>query len=249
MIYTLKSYPKINLGLDVYKKKIWFKKHKIKSIFVLIDNYEDNIELSKHSTLEIKYYFNSKEIEIKDDLILKSLKFLNNEFKININYLIIIKKEIPIKAGFGGGSSNAGVIINFFLKLNNILLTPKLSYQIALKLGSDIPFFIYQFKFALVSDFGNKILEIPKIEFKYKIINHDIKYSTKMIFELFDQNYLKQRKNEFKKIIEQKNLNNISLINHLEYYVINKLQIPIENMELLKIIMTGSGSSFIQIKE
>jgi 4-diphosphocytidyl-2-C-methyl-D-erythritol kinase len=34
-------------------------------------------------------------------------------------YQIIIKKNIPSKAGLGGGSMNAASILNFLLKKNN----------------------------------------------------------------------------------------------------------------------------------
>ena len=63
-------------------------------------------------------------------------KYFDEKLEINI------RKNIPYSSGLGGGSSNSASVIkglNQFLKLN---LDSKEMFDIALKFGSDIPFFL-----------------------------------------------------------------------------------------------------------
>ncbi len=55
-----------------------------------------------------------------------------------------LHKRIPISAGLGGGSSNAGTFLRLFHKMFPELISPETLHHIAAQVGSDVPFFLYQ---------------------------------------------------------------------------------------------------------
>jgi len=78
---------------------------------------------------------------------------------------IILKKNIPVGAGLGGGSSDAATVL---MGLNDLLgtgLTDQQLSSIGVKLGADVPFFIFR-KAAVAEGIGDRLspLEhIPKL--------------------------------------------------------------------------------------
>ncbi len=74
---------------------------------------------------------------------------------------VTIEKNIPLKGGLGGGSSNAGSMLKFLNKLFNNPLNGKELLKIAVELGSDVPFFLTE-EGAVVSGFGEKIYKIKE---------------------------------------------------------------------------------------
>ena len=69
---------------------------------------------------------------------------------------IFIKKQIPVAAGLGGGSSNAAAV---FLGLNRYYGYPFSTEELmsmGLSIGADVPFFIFQ-RPAIASGIGEKL--------------------------------------------------------------------------------------------
>jgi len=99
---TCKAFAKINWAISVLKKRD--------------DGYHDIISLMQaidlHDTLIFK---SSQKIEIETDLLIKkennlvykAIKALQNYTGIKKGVTVILKKEIPLGAGLGGGSSDA----------------------------------------------------------------------------------------------------------------------------------------------
>ena len=112
----IKSYAKINLALNIVGKTSNL--HKIESIIAFVDLHDivliKSIKSKKH-IISFSGKF-SKNIKKKNTVfklleILDKKKLLNNKkFQIRIN------KQIPSKAGLGGGSMNAGSILKYFIK-------------------------------------------------------------------------------------------------------------------------------------
>jgi 4-diphosphocytidyl-2-C-methyl-D-erythritol kinase len=55
---------------------------------------------------------------------------------------IVVVKRIPIRAGLGGGSSDAAATLIGLRKLWNLAMAPREITQIAARLGADVPFFL-----------------------------------------------------------------------------------------------------------
>jgi 4-diphosphocytidyl-2-C-methyl-D-erythritol kinase len=56
---------------------------------------------------------------------------------------VTIDKSIPQGAGLGGGSSDAAATLIALERLFDLDLSPKLRYDMAVAVGSDVPFFLY----------------------------------------------------------------------------------------------------------
>ncbi len=77
---------------------------------------------------------------------------------ITPSWLIRIEKRIPIAAGMGGGSSNAGTVLRM-LNEHFDLVSPRDLVQLALTLGADVPFFLHP-GVAIGSGIGEKLRRV-----------------------------------------------------------------------------------------
>ena len=115
----IKSYAKLNLALNITGKTSSL--HRIESIIAFVDLYDViSIKRSKSNKHNISFIGKfSKNISKKNTVsklleILEKRKLLKNrKFQIKIN------KQIPNKAGLGGGSMNAANILRYFIKKKN----------------------------------------------------------------------------------------------------------------------------------
>ena len=125
MTQPYKSHAKVNLFLRIIGKRP-DGYHNIQSIFQLIDLH-DEIIIKKRKDSLIKIKCNIKEIE-NNNLINKSIDhFLDYTQLSNIGLDIILKKNIPIGGGLGGGSSNAATCL---MALNEIYKTKLSTIQL-----------------------------------------------------------------------------------------------------------------------
>ena len=209
MTQSYKSHAKINLFLRIIGQRP-DGYHNIQSIFQLIDLH-DVISIKKRKDSLIKIKCNVKEIE-NNNIINKSVNlFLNYSHLPYIGLDIILKKNIPIGGGLGGGSSNAATCL---IALNEIYETKLSAIQlkhIARQIGCDVPFFL-QHKNAWVEGTGDIITPIfikpiwlVLIFSKHNISTSDIfsKYTHKNhVKELSYDDYLEDNTmNDFEKIV------------------------------------------------
>lgn len=245
----IKSPSKINIGLNVYEKE-FNNKHKIMSIFMLINDYEDEINIEESDRNFVSYIINEKEYFIHDDSVSKILNFLVERKQINNFFNITIKKFIPFNAGLGGSSSNAGVILKELCRELEIELTYEDLEYIALYIGSDIPFFASGFEIALVCNYGDEIYDLSYLSKPdYELIPCKWDLTTKLMYEKFDSMNKKTSKNDYKYII--RNWNNLSIIDIKNDLFIPAILLSKEYFDFYKeqeiihkknINMSGSGS-------
>ena len=159
-----------------------------------------------------------------------------------------MKKDIPIGAGLGGGSSDSATLLlglRYFYNRNpnnskKITLT-KLK-EIGLKIGSDVPACIVG-KSLKLSGIGEKLekIYVPK-NYKFLLIYPNKTLSTKLVFDNFDF----KTENDFNPMY----FNKIKIYNSLKF---TSQSIEPEIKKILKILksfekviafgMSGSGSS------
>ena len=114
---VIKSYSKINLTLKVGPKKR-NGLHEIQSFFCLID-LVDKIQIKKIKDKKDKIIFTglfAKLVNKSNNSILNLLKTLRGLKLISNYYSIKVKKNIPVFAGLGGGTSNAFTVMNYVLR-------------------------------------------------------------------------------------------------------------------------------------
>lgn len=250
----IKAYSKVNLVLKVYKKKQTEKKHKIKGLFILDKTFYDEINITESKKLSISYYFNSKKIVLKDCLVKKVLFYLKNKFHISTDYSIKINKKINIMSGLGGGSSDAASVILYVLKDKKIPISKLNMKEIALELGSDIPFFLSQANVAIVSGYGETIKKIKISKLNHLINLTNIKVSTKKVFDALSNDKEYSSKVNFDKCLNSllnKKFDNHYIYNDLQTYIFkvsNKIWKKFNEIKTNNKIICGAGGSILLLK-
>lgn len=175
MIYE-KAHAKLNLVLDVYQKRD-DGYHDLKMIMVPIDLHDD-LSFKKHDDISL-----SSNIDIKDNAILKTAYLMKDKYQVEDGVHITLKKRIPLGAGLAGGSADIAATIRGLNRLWDLNLSQKELEEIALTLGSDTLFCLYE-KPAYVYGRGEHIelLEAPLIHNIY-LFCPDIHVSTAHVFK------------------------------------------------------------------
>ena len=246
----IKSHAKINLSLTVLGK-INSNFHRIETIVSFISLYDEiyikNINKKKHKIL---FYGKFSKGIPSSNTVSKIMKFMDKQNLLNgKKYSIKIKKNIPQKAGLGGGSMNAASIIRFFLLKRDIIIPKNKIFELSEKVGSDVKFGL---KLNNTIQLGNQsILRFKKkISLYVVIVKPNFGCSTKSIYKkvrIFSKPNLNNAS------IKNINLDKIKVLkNDLENVAKNeypKLENLINFMKNLKhnefVRMTGSGSAAI----
>jgi len=95
---------------------------------------------------------------------------------------IILKKNIPIGAGLGGGSSNAAALLKALIHMNGLQISEAEQYRIAAATGSDVPFFL-KGGTACVSGRGELVSTFKTMNtFYYVLIYPEVHVNTRTAF-------------------------------------------------------------------
>jgi len=255
--YTQKSYAKVNIFLKIAGRRDNY--HELVSRFVRVKNLFDTISFvpGKFESFTLEGDFGCP---LEKNTIYKIYLELYRKYK-NIkelfkNYKVVVKKNIPEFAGLGGGSSNAAT---FFLMTNEIAklgITKNEMTEIGIKIGADIPFFIYEYDSANVTGIGEVVEKFDEEVLNIQTFTPNVKCDTGKIFTNFRNKFYKEISNEEKdKLLKMKSFDiiseyNISSANDL-YLSARDIYSELEpkNYSLpQKTFFSGSGSSFFYIK-
>lgn len=135
----LKAYGKINLGLDVIRKRP-DGYHDLDMIMQMVDVYDD-IVITKNKTGKIEVKTDTTVLSNgKDNLAYMAAKMLMDEFKIKDGVNIYINKRIPIAGGMAGGSSDCATTLMGINQLFELGLSKEELMERGVKLGADVPY-------------------------------------------------------------------------------------------------------------
>jgi 4-diphosphocytidyl-2-C-methyl-D-erythritol kinase len=191
----VKSYAKINLTLDVLKKEKGY--HKILTIFQQISlhdvlTFKKVSKKNNDNNLGITLTCGNPEVpRNEDNTVIKAAKLLLQNIPLKkqkslSSIHIHIQKNIPLRSGLGGGSSNAAVTLLTLNKLWHLNLSLKKLGRLAAQIGKDVPFFL-QGGTALGSNFGEKITPLPSLpQIPLIITINNFKTSTKEQYSALD---------------------------------------------------------------
>ena len=232
----INTYAKINLNLKI-SKDIEDGLHNISSLIVPIDLY-DSIEIKETNADVDKIQFDKEGIS-EENTISKSLNLLRSRSNLPGFFDIIIKKNIPIEAGLGGGSSNAAGIISTLTKKYNLQMP---TYrEIAVNVGSDVPFFITG-KPANIFGIGDIVNpENLQRDINMILVVPNEKISTKDAFSMFDE--LSQDNLEINEYEGLKIFNDFWIPACTLEPNLLKIKNNLESLTNLEFYLSGSGSS------
>ncbi len=206
----VKSYGKVNLFLDVIsRRRDGF--HNIRTIFQKIDLYDlIQIQTDQQTHVHCQPRLDCDETE---NLCYKAAQLFFQAAKIKSGAKIKLKKNIPVGAGMGGGSSNGAAVLAALNEIYNKPLKSNKLHDIAKKLGSDVPFFLGG-NCAIGTGRGEKLTPLPRgLKAYILLINPGIHVSTKKAYESIDL-LQGNKKYQFTMIKEAILKNSIIKVNH-----------------------------------
>ena len=136
-MFRYKSCGKINSFLNVLRK-LPNGYHQITTHYQLIDIF-DEIEYEENPIDEIETNAN---LGLKNNSIFEAINWFNHKFNKNQRFKVKLKKNIPIGAGLGGGSSNCATTLKFLCKYHGENLNSLNFEDICFSLGADVPVFL-----------------------------------------------------------------------------------------------------------
>lgn len=176
---------KINIGLFItHKRDDGY--HDLETVFFPVKKLKDALEIIPAQTGETTISISGLAIsgDEKNNLVWKAYLLMKERYGDRIPAMdIFLQKAIPMGAGLGGGSADGALmlcLLNDFCRLN---LSKETLACLALELGSDCPFFIYNTpQFAAGRGEKMQPLSVDLSDYEIRIETPGIHVSTKEAF-------------------------------------------------------------------
>ena len=243
-VIKCRSAAKINLFLEILgEREDGYKE--IQTIFSLIEVYDQlNFTLTKNNT--VKILTDTDSLKQADNLVYKVAIFIKNKYNVNSGVIVELKKNIPLAAGLGGGSSDAAATINALNLLWDLHLSDNEKQEIAAEWGSDINFFL-KGPTALGEGRGEKITPLPDIPINHIfLVNPDFGISSREAYSFVKYGYTPK---SYDKFLETKStefcFNRLEEEIRKKYQIIDEIIQHMENNGASKAILSGSGATII----
>ncbi len=252
-----RAYAKVNVFLKITGTRGNY--HEIISRFMRVSSLYDELSFVPKDEESFKIV-GDFDCTTEQNTIYKAYKALREATssapleKLMRSYEVHVKKSIPAFAGLGGGSSDAAT----YLKMCNEVLHLGLSLnelaEVGIKVGADVPFFIYGYDSANVSGIGEKVEEYKEKLLEFEVYTPDVKISTPKVYQIYRENFFAPI--DGFKTQELKESNSQEILRTMSPSEANDLFEPaLQEYKELKnhyrhgFHFSGSGSSFFRVKE
>lgn len=147
---------KINLYLKVlHKRPDGF--HALETLFERI-SLQDEIRLRSNRSGRIIISSHHPDVPLgPDNIVYKAADLLRRDFGVKEGVEIHIDKNIPVAAGLAGGSTNGAAVLKGLDRLWKLGLSRSQLTAYGRRLGSDVPFFLYDVPWAWGTGRGDVI--------------------------------------------------------------------------------------------
>jgi 4-diphosphocytidyl-2-C-methyl-D-erythritol kinase len=170
-----RAFAKINLFLRVTGRHA-DGYHELDSIFVPV-SLSDRVTIEVRPALGANVTLRCNLASLGDpqaNLAVRAARAFMSEFGISSAVMIDLEKTIPVGAGLGGGSSDAGTVLRMLTALmSSMLPEPKdiaeRLQKVAVALGADVPFFLNP-RPARVTGIGERIAVLDKFPALHLVI-------------------------------------------------------------------------------
>lgn len=253
---SIKAYAKINLGLNVLRKRD-DGYHDVSMIMQSINLY-DTLTIKRMENTGISVSTNLSYLPTdKGNLVYLAAKLFVDTFHITDGLYINLDKKIPVAAGLAGGSSDAAATLKALNELYQTGLTLNELMNLGIKLGADVPYCI-MLGTALSEGIGEILTPLDPIPPCYIIlVKPSISVSTKYVYEnlLINSDIFHPDIKKMIHAIESRDLN--ELASHMDnilqtvtiknYPIITKIKEQLLELGALTSLMSGSGPTVFGI--
>lgn len=165
--------------------------HDLETIFQTVGLY-DELAFARSRDINLKASGSQMPSEFPQgpkNIVWRAADEFFRAFRVAPGVSIALKKNIPVQAGLGGGSSDAAAALKgcakLFLKKMGTK-EEKILHSIARGLGADVPFFL-KGGCAAAGGVGEKLSPLPSADFCAVIVKPKIGFSTREVYGWFDQ--------------------------------------------------------------
>jgi len=255
---TLKALAKINLGLDVVRRRE-DGYHEVRMIMQTIHLY-DKLDIKKTTESGITITSNLSYVPTNENnLVYKAGKLLMDEFDIKEGVSVDLQKRIPVAAGMAGGSSDAAAMLYGMNEIFGLGLTRQQLMDRGVKIGADVPYCLMRGT-ALAEGIGEKLTSLPPmVKCPVLIAKPQISVSTKFVYEnlKLDENTVHPDIDRLVADIKNKDLHAIAghMGNVLEsvtipaYPIIAEIKEQMMKSGAINAMMSGSGPTVFGLFE
>lgn len=246
----LKAYAKINLGLDVIRKRE-DGYHEVRMIMQTIGLY-DKISINPTNNPFIKVKTNLHYLPTdKNNLVYKAAALMRETYQIKEGVYIHLEKRIPVAAGMAGGSSDAATTLYGMNRLFHLKLSREELLKLAVQIGADVPYCIMRGT-ALSEGIGEILTPLPPFPSCHVlIVKPNINVSTKFVYENLHLDSLTYHPDidGIMKHINEQDLygasklfgNVLETVTEKEYPIIKDIKTKMLKNGALASLMSGSG--------
>ncbi len=161
--------------------------HELQTVFQFID-FSDELEFQLRSDGAILRHCDDFEVPQNEDIIIAAADLLRQKFlqkspsiTARFGVDITLRKNIPMGAGLGGGSSDAATTLLVLNRLWGMQFSIDELAEMGLSLGADVPVFVHGFA-AFAEGVGEKLSPITPAENWYLVLIPPVHVSTKEVF-------------------------------------------------------------------
>lgn len=162
---TVQAPAKLNLTLEVLGKRP-DGYHNIRSVFQTISLCDD---LCFQASQKVAFVSDAPDWVPEESLVSKAVSLLRHTTGCTEGAIIEVSKRIPLVSGLGGDSSDAAATLRGLNQLWGLDLSEKELLELALRLGSDVAFFLHGGT-ALVEGRGEVITPLPPFPHRWVVL-------------------------------------------------------------------------------
>lgn len=179
---TVNAYAKINLGLDVVRKR----EDGYHDVCMIMQSLElhDKLSIKKCPSADITLHTNISSLpNDKRNLVYKAASLFLETISVKDGLDITLEKHIPIAAGLAGGSSDAAAVLKGLNEIYQTGLSSQELMKLGVRLGADVPYCIL-LGTALSEGIGELLTPLPPIPDCYiLLVKPGVSVSTKYVYE------------------------------------------------------------------
>jgi 4-diphosphocytidyl-2-C-methyl-D-erythritol kinase len=178
----VKAPAKVNYRLDVLGKRA-DGYHDLRMVMQRVD-FCDDIEIALSETPGVRVVCGSMGVpDGPGNIAWRAADALLELSGRQVGIDIAITKRIPVGAGLGGGSSDAASVLMGVNDLLELGLSEQKLREIGVKLGADVPFFIFK-KPALAEGIGDQLTALDQVPLLWIVlVNPGIHVSTGWVYQ------------------------------------------------------------------
>jgi 4-diphosphocytidyl-2-C-methyl-D-erythritol kinase len=253
---TVNAYAKINLGLDVLRRR----EDGYHDVCMIMQSLElhDVITIRLTSEQGISISTNLSYLPAnQDNLVYKAASLFMESYGLTSGLSIHLEKQIPVAAGLAGGSSDAAATLLGINQLFHKGVPKEELMKLGVKIGADVPYCI-MLGTALSEGIGELLTPLPPIpSCSILLVKPDISVSTKYVYENLHLNE-KSVHPDIKAMRTAlagadlhtlaKSMDNIlQTVTIKEYPIISEIKDKMKELGALNSLMSGSGPTVFGI--